>query len=129
MRYKQRGHKYKARKVWACGNCQVPHPKDGSCRRCGCTLIKFDSKAEYEHWVELLLLERAGRISGLTLQPAFPIQINGEKVGTYYGDFQYRDSEGQIRVEDVKGKDTALSRFKRRCVKAQYGVQVEIIQA
>lgn len=122
-----RTHKYKARRVWACRYCEVPAPEKGSCRRCGRELVKFDSKAEYNRWLELALRVRAGELSDLELQPCFPIVVNGQEVGRYYGDFRYRDSEGRQRIEDVKGKDTAMSKFKRRCVAAQYGVTVELV--
>ena len=38
--------------------------------------IKFDSKAEAERYKELKILERAGKIRGLRLQPKYLLQDN-----------------------------------------------------
>lgn len=123
-----KSHKYSARKSWACENCRTPSPQSGNCPKCGHELTKFDSKAERNHWYELALLQDSGLIAGMVIQPRFPIVIEGVEVGRYYGDFAYTDEHGAYRVIDVKGQDTALSRFKRKCVKAQYGIDVEIVK-
>lgn len=123
-----KGHKFSARKSWACENCRTPSPQAGNCSKCGHKLTKFDSKAEREHWYELVVLQDAGRISDLEIQPRFPIEIEGKTVGRYYGDFAYTDEHGRYRVIDVKGKDTDLSRFKRKIVAAMYGVEVEVVR-
>ena len=95
--------------------------------------IAFDSQAEAGRYAELRLLERAGRIRDLELQPAFPLyaapMVETALVGVYRADFRYvRIEDRQIVVEDVKGVDTALSRWKRRHVLAQYGIAVALIR-
>jgi hypothetical protein len=49
----------------------------------------FASALEAKRYQELKLLERAGKILDLTLQPRFPLKIDGQKVGTYVADFLY----------------------------------------
>lgn len=78
--------------------------------------IKFDSGRELNRYLELKLLERAGVITDLELQPRIPIVIGGVKVMmlskryhkngrqlTYVGDFRYLDLERNLTIlEDVK---------------------------
>lgn len=80
--------------------------------------------------MELLLLEKAGEIRNIQCQPVFPIIVNGIKVGKAIMDFVYEDIKtGKPIVEDVKGKgiDTTISRFKRKCAEALYGIKVRIL--
>lgn len=57
--------------------------------------IKFDSKLEANRYVELKLLQRAGKIKNLELQPRFLIQEGFKKNGKtfrkieYVADFMY----------------------------------------
>lgn len=94
-----RGNKYGAKKT----------VKDG---------IEFDSKMEAERYRMLMLLERAGEISELTLQPVFQLVDPFTKMGKkkrgikYTADFMYKQ-DGQTIVEDVKGfaaRDFSLRR-------------------
>jgi len=75
--------------------------------------IKFDSKAEYKRFVELELLQKAGKISNLQMQKDFELQPSfqdnqGEKRRSikYIADFVYKEN-GAIIVEDLKSKITA----------------------
>lgn len=75
--------------------------------------IKFDSKAEYKRFVELELLQKAGKISNLQMQKDFELQPSfqdnqGEKRRSikYIADFVYKENEAII-VEDLKSKITA----------------------
>lgn len=89
--------------------------------------IPFDSKAEAKRYGDLLLLERHGKIRALELQPSFPITIKGVKVFTYRADFAY-ERDGQTVVEDVKGVRTPVYKLKKRCVEAEYGVQIREVK-
>lgn len=89
----------------------------------------FDSKAEGARYWDLRLMERAGEISDLELQPPFPLLVNGVKVGLYRADFRYRNADGDVVVEDVKGMKTAVYRLKKKMVEAQYGIVVEEVAA
>lgn len=86
--------------------------------------IRFSSKKESRRYSELKLMERAGEISGLSLQPKFPIVINGVKVCNYLADFSYLLADGMRRVEDVKGFKTPIYNLKKRLVKAVHGVEI-----
>ena len=86
------------------GNVQKP-VIDGHC---------FDSKYESKRYLELKLLEKAGKIHSLHLQPRYPIKIGGVPVLmrskrypngrqlTYVADFDYIDVGGGLVIEDAK---------------------------
>lgn len=104
--------------------------------------IRFASKAEARRYQELRLLERAGEIKELEIQPKFPLHVHingralhvGDKpICTYIADFRYRQLEideggfsGRWRsiVEDVKGMKTAMYRLKKKMVEIQYGIRI-----
>ncbi|MDE2104328.1 MAG: DUF1064 domain-containing protein [Patescibacteria group bacterium] len=92
--------------------------------------ITFDSKAEADHYLRLRLLEKAGEISALERQKPFLLVAGaGKLVGTYRADFVFFDhAMNRQRVLDVKGFDTPLSKFKRKFVRALYGIEVEIVR-
>jgi hypothetical protein len=81
---------------------------------------------------ELKLLEKAGEIRELELQPRFPLltPVPGSttgraRVGDYVADFRYREGQkGLLVVEDVKGFKTQAYRWKKKHVEAQYGIQI-----
>lgn len=81
--------------------------------------ITFHSKGEARRYSELLLLVKAKKIKDLTLQPKFPIEINGEHICNVIGDFEYIEDKQWV-VEDFKGMDTSVSKLKRKLVKAIY---------
>lgn len=87
--------------------------------------IRFASKREARRYRQLELLQKAGEISGLCLQPRFPISVNGEHVCEYRADFSYKDKSGEVVVEDVKGVKTPVYRLKKRLVRALYGVEIK----
>lgn len=87
--------------------------------------ITFASAKEARRYGELKLLERAGQISELTLQPRFPLTVGGLKVCTYVADFQYRDMLlDEIVVEDVKGHKTREYIIKSKLFRALKGFPV-----
>ncbi len=92
--------------------------------------IRFDSKKEAARYSVLQMMDKAGEIHSLTLQPVFPILVTSKagasvKVGTYRGDFQYCE-KGSARpiVEDVKGVRTPVYKLKKKLVEAQYGIEI-----
>lgn len=89
--------------------------------------ITFASKAEAFRYAELKLLQHAGIISDLELQPNFRLKVEGELVCTYRGDFSYRDKRGLLVVEDVKGVQTPLFRLKAKLFRALYGFNITLI--
>ena len=66
--------------------------------------IVFDSKKESIRYAELKLLERAGLIECLELQPSWDVYINGQKLCKYTADFCYFDKKLGSIVEDVKSR-------------------------
>lgn len=96
--------------------------------------IVFASKREARRYQELKLMERAGEIRRLLLQPRYGLYIqpflakaiDRVKVGDYVGDFQYEDKQlgWQKVIEDVKGVKTPLYRLKKKIVQALYGITV-----
>lgn len=91
---------------------------------------RFPSKAEARRYGELRLLEQAGAIRDLELQPRFPLVVNGARVAVYVADFRYAEvGSRRVIVEDVKGVRTPLYRLKKRLVKVLYGVDVQEVRA
>ena len=93
--------------------------------------IKFDSAKESKRYANLKLLERAGVIENLKLQPRFLLQegftYNGHKERKieYVADFQY-ERNGQTIVEDVKSKATRTPVYllKRKLFLHKYGKDI-----
>ncbi len=108
---KTRGHKYRA----------VRTEVDGR---------KFSSKLEARRYSQLKLLEDAGHIFDLKLQPRFPLVVSGVTCGTYVADFSYRDrmvwkGTGEpvgrlLVVEDAKGKVLDLFTLKANLFSVLY---------
>jgi dsDNA-binding SOS-regulon protein len=93
--------------------------------------VKFSSKAEARRYQELRLLEKAGEVKELELQPKFPLHApqrgssQHEKVSTYIADFRYRRGpKGVLVIEDVKGMRTPLYRLKKKWMEVQYGLKI-----
>jgi hypothetical protein len=88
--------------------------------------IRFASKKEAAHYGTLKILERAGKISDLQLQPRFKIFIESALICTYVADFQYFDiAANRTRVEDVKGMKTDVYKIKKKLVEAIYSVKIQ----
>lgn len=96
--------------------------------------IRFASQKEARRYQELKLLEKAGEIALIEVQPRFPLCVAGndglaKHVGDYVADFRYivrgyRPILDKVVVEDVKGVRTAVYRLKKRIVEAQYGITI-----
>lgn len=85
--------------------------------------ITFASAKEAKRYGELKLMERAGLIQGLALQPRFPLRVNDQLIATYVADFLF-DEAGETVVEDVKGVRTPVYRLKKKLMKAIHGVEI-----
>ncbi len=137
-------------------NCQYfkstsekPKTNKYQAQKCEFNGEKFDSRKELQRWLELRLLERSGQITGLKRQVKFeliPAQREPNKTGRrggvikgkvieqscdYYADFVYKDSQGNLCVEDVKGykQGGAYSVFtiKRKLMLYKYGIKIREI--
>lgn len=93
--------------------------------------IRFDSKKEATRYGELKLLEKAGEITALQLQPEYQIIINSKLICKYKADFEYVQIGCDFSkvVEDVKGLRKgaawAMYRLKKKLVEAQYGITIQ----
>lgn len=93
----------------------------------------FDSKREASRYGELKLLERAGQITGLELQPRFELipkqrRDDGklERACEYVADFRYTDAAtGQTVIEDAKGMRTRDYIMKRKLMLQVHGISVK----
>lgn len=91
---------------------------------------KFDSRFEAEHYAELKLMERAGIITDLELQPRFLLQEgfiyhgHKERKVEYVADFQYYQ-DGKLIVEDTKGFRTDTYKLKRKLFLYKYGDKLD----
>lgn len=96
--------------------------------------IRFASKAEAAYYCRLKLLVKVGEIRDLELQPKFPLYAIGRngiaiQIGTYRADFRFREGpDGILRIDDVKGFDVPLQKWKRKHAEAQYGIEVRVIR-
>lgn len=89
--------------------------------------IKFASKAEARRYADLKLMERAGEISGLKLQPRYPLAVGGLHVCTYVSDFEYIETKtGRTVTEDKKGVKTKDFIIKAKLFHALYGREVTL---
>lgn len=85
----------------------------------------FHSKREAMRYGELKLLERAGRIRTLKLQPRFSLIVEGVLICTYVADFQYDEAPlWDLVVEDVKGVRTSTYKIKRALLLATQGIKI-----
>lgn len=91
----------------------------------------FDSQREAHRWDELVLLQRAGKISDLERQVRFrliPAQYDHagkliEKPCDYIADFVYRQ-DGRVVVEDAKGRKTDAYIIKRKLMLRVFGIKI-----
>ena len=83
----------------------------------------FHSTAEAKRYIELKRRESLRVISGLEIQPRFPINVDGHHVCDYVADFAYQTSDGYV-VEDVKGFKTEVYRLKKKLVEAIYCITI-----
>lgn len=94
----------------------------------------FDSAKEHRRYEELMIMQRAGEISGLEIQVPYELipkqklsSGKTERPVSYIADFVYQ-KDGQTVVEDVKGyrKGQAYSVFviKRKLMKYVHGIEI-----
>jgi len=87
--------------------------------------IIFASKKEANRYLELKLLERAGKIENLELQPVFELQPTFKKNGKtyraikYMADFKYNEIN-KIVIEDTKGFKNKVYLLKRKLFEYKY---------
>ena len=94
---------------------------------------KYRSHRERDRHQDLLLLQRAGKITGLLREVPFElapkIKLDGERrtrpAVRYFADFVYSDvTTGKIVVADAKGMSTPIYRLKKHFLATIYGIHV-----
>ena len=103
--------------------------------------MEFDSQKEYRRFLQLQLLEKAGKIQNLKTQVDFELlpaqrapDIIGPKGGkkpgklleravVYRADFVYQE-DGKTVVEDVKGVRTDAYIIKRKLMLYMHGIRI-----
>lgn len=90
--------------------------------------LRFPSKREASRYSALKTRMLAHQITDLELQPTYSIDFNGFHICKVKLDFRYYDiATERMVIEDSKGMDNALSKLKRKLVKAFHGVEVVIV--
>lgn len=99
--------------------------------------MKFDSKLEAKRYMELRLLEKAGKIRDLEIHPKFLIipsfRKNGKKYREthYIADFAYYETAtGNYIVEDTKSPVTAenaVYKLKKKLFEMKYPWEIKEI--
>jgi hypothetical protein len=84
----------------------------------------FDSKKEYRHWLDLVLMEQAGAISDLERQVPYELSVNGQRICRYVADFRFT-RDGQVVVVDAKGVRTRDYVLKSKLMLAIHGIAIE----
>ena len=96
----------------------------------------FDSKREASRYTELMLLSKAGEITGLTMQVPFVLAPGIKLLGEvrkrpslrFVADFVYTDvKDSMVVIEDVKGMDLPMGRLKRHLMKTVLGLDVRLV--
>lgn len=100
--------------------------------------IEFDSKAEHDRYLELLLMERAGLIHDLECHPSYEVLPKQEtpkgkqnfRPVVYTPDFRYKTAEGKEIVEEIKSEYTRQEKdyvIRRKLLFYTQGIYVEEI--
>jgi len=99
--------------------------------------LRFHSQGEYARWLELRILEAAGKIKALKRQVSYALRIAGHPLlirsdrypngrgCRYVADFEYVEDGIRI-VEDYKGFDTSEARLRRAVFEATTGLRIRI---
>ena len=91
--------------------------------------VRFASYRESLRYMNLKLMQLMGKISLLQLQPQFDLHVTKPdgtrvKIGQYRADFKYFRTGHSFVVEDVKGVQTDMFKWKLKHVEAEYGIKV-----
>jgi hypothetical protein len=85
----------------------------------------YDSGREAKRAQELILLEKAGKITNLRFQVRYEIipKCPPERAAHYIADFVY-EKDGQEIVEDSKGFRTSEYKLKRKLMNYVHGIKI-----
>ena len=93
--------------------------------------VLCDSMAEARRWRVLQAMEATGLITRLRPHPAFPLVVNGQKIGVYIADAEYSTRDGRRVVEDTKSQPTKtpVYNLKKRLMKALHNIEIHEVSA
>lgn len=97
--------------------------------------IVFASKAEAKRYTQLKPRLKDGEIVDLVMQRKYELLVNGQKVGEYTSDFEYRDGAKNWEwiVEDVKSGRSGKGKFardwplRRKVFEAMTGQKISVV--
>jgi hypothetical protein len=84
---------------------------------------KFDSKREYNRYLDLMFLKKIGEVTVLRRQVVYELSVC-----KYIADFVYRDKNGIEIVEDVKSAHTRklpVYRLKKKMMLKELGIEIK----
>lgn len=94
--------------------------------------ITYDSIKEYRRHLDLIFLEKTGKIKDLKRQVKFVLipsqKVDGkvvERPVTYIADFVYENEKGRVVVEDTKGVKTKDYIIKRKLMLWVHGIRIQ----
>ena len=96
--------------------------------------FNFASKREGAYYVGLRQLAKVGEIRNLICQFPFELYAAGLdghsiRIGSYLCDFAYFDlRDNKQHFVDVKGVSTPVFKLKAKIVKANHGVEIEVVK-
>lgn len=96
--------------------------------------IKFDSKMEGDYYLELLRLQKQGKVVSIELQPKFELIPSFEKDGkkyramNYIADFKVTYDDGRVVIIDVKGMTTTDFLIKEKLYNYKYDLPLLLIK-
>ena len=85
--------------------------------------IRFDSKKEANYYKDLKLLKESGAVIMFLRQT--PFHLEGGVI--YRLDFMEFWASGDVEFIDVKGRDTPMSKLKRKQVESVYHIKIELV--
>ena len=90
----------------------------------------FDSKREYDYYLEYLKLEQLGEIFNLRRQVKFNLIPKTAKYRemNYIADFVFDDEQGNQHIIDVKGMILPEFKMKQKIFYWKYGIDIEIVK-
>jgi len=99
--------------------------------------VVFDSKKEASYYQELLMLQKAGEVIDIELQPKFFYEIHYQqpkenypisqgnslmKRAFYRADFKVVYTDGRVEIVDCKGFKTSIYKQKKKIIETLYGI-------
>lgn len=92
--------------------------------------LKFDSKREYDYYLNLLDLEKSGDITNLRRQVKYILIPKNDKFRelAYVADFVYIDKDNIEHIVDVKGMILPEFKIKQKLFYSIFGKMIEIVK-